>query len=220
MFLPNRSVRDKMLQTAAQERETEELAKKSQILKGAREVFLAEGYYGASMSLIARAAGVSKGTLYVYFSNKQALFAAFIEKESRLQSKEILDLLDMPGPADEVLTRFGRAFLEFQLLPRTMGAYRVLIAESPKFPELGRAFYEAGPKMYVGRFADFLRARIGAGELDIDDPVHAAIQFLALCKAELVQKSQMHVIDTPTPQRVNYVIQQAVRMFMKAYRAD
>ena len=208
-----------MLEAITQDGETEELAKKGQILRGAREVFLAKGYYGASMSLIARAAGVSKGTLYVYFSNKQALFTAFIERESRLQTKEIFDLLDVPGPVDEVLTRFGRAFLEFQLLPRTMAAYRVLIAESPKFPELGRGFYEAGPRMNVGRFADFLRARIGTGELDIDDPVHAAIQFLTLCKAELVQKCQMHVIDTPTPQRIGYVIEQAVRMFMKTYRA-
>jgi len=45
-----------------------------QILDGARRVFLADGFDGASMNDIARVAGVSKGTLYVYFQSKEALF--------------------------------------------------------------------------------------------------------------------------------------------------
>ena len=48
----------------------EDSAKRRQILDGARKVFLAQGFDGASMGEIAKAAGVSKGTLYVYFQNK------------------------------------------------------------------------------------------------------------------------------------------------------
>ena len=54
-------------------------AKYDQILRGARQVFLESGYGSASMDRIAREAGVSKGTLYNYFANKETLFATMIQ---------------------------------------------------------------------------------------------------------------------------------------------
>ena len=53
-------------------------AKRRQIMEGARTVFLASGFDGASMNDIARAPGVSKGTLYAYFESKYELFEAII----------------------------------------------------------------------------------------------------------------------------------------------
>ena len=52
----------------------EDSAKRRQIVQGARSIFLAQGFDAASMNDIARAAGVSKGTLYVYFDKKEQLF--------------------------------------------------------------------------------------------------------------------------------------------------
>ena len=60
----------------------EESAKRRQILDGARQVFLDLGFDGASMGEIARVAGVSKGTLYVYFADKHHLFEAIVEQET------------------------------------------------------------------------------------------------------------------------------------------
>ena len=48
----------------------QDTAKRRQIIEGARQVFMAQGFDAASMNEIARVAGVSKGTLYVYFQNK------------------------------------------------------------------------------------------------------------------------------------------------------
>src|SRR5438552_1112327 len=62
-------------------------AKRRQIMEGARAVFLDQGFDAASMGEIARRAGVSKGTLYVYFDSKEALFEAIFEDESRLQAE-------------------------------------------------------------------------------------------------------------------------------------
>src|SRR3974390_1136510 len=58
----------------------EDNSKRRQILDGARKVFMDLGFDGASMGEIARAAGVSKGTLYVYFTDKCALFEAMVEE--------------------------------------------------------------------------------------------------------------------------------------------
>ena len=59
----------------------EDNAKRRQIVEGARQIFLAHGFDAASMNDIARTAGVSKGTLYVYFENKEQLFEAIVHEE-------------------------------------------------------------------------------------------------------------------------------------------
>ena len=199
----------------------EDPLKRRQILLGAERVFLAEGYEGASMSSIARAAGVSKGTLYVYFTNKEALFSEFIEMTCRAQTDTLYEGLFAAGPADlrERLTAFGRDFVRFKIGPEAHSIERLIIGEAAKFPELGRAFYEAGPRRGLGRLADFLRLRVEAGELELDDPQLAADQFLGLCFAELVLKRRMSVMETATPQRIGYIVDRAVDVFLKAYRA-
>ena len=55
-------------------------------------MFLAEGFEGASMNDIAKAAGVSKGTLYVYFENKERLFAAIVAEERYAHVNEIFSI--------------------------------------------------------------------------------------------------------------------------------
>ena len=65
----------------------EDSAKRRQILQGARKVFMDLGFDGASMGEIARAAGVSKGTLYVYFEDKSRLFEAIVHEETVVQGK-------------------------------------------------------------------------------------------------------------------------------------
>ena len=73
-------------------RPREDGAKRRQVMDGARKVFLADGFDAASMNEIARVAGVSKGTLYVYFDSKEDLFAALIREEKREQSEQLCRL--------------------------------------------------------------------------------------------------------------------------------
>src|ERR1700722_56529 len=64
-------------------------AKRRQIMEGAWAVFMAAGFDGASMNDVARVAGVSKGTLYVYFDSKEKLFEALIREERRRQAERL-----------------------------------------------------------------------------------------------------------------------------------
>ena len=79
----------------------EDFSKRRQILAGARKVFIDLGFDGASMGEIARSAGVSKGTLYVYFADKNRLFEAIVEEE-QLEQGNIAFNVD---PARDVETR-------------------------------------------------------------------------------------------------------------------
>jgi AcrR family transcriptional regulator len=198
----------------------EDPVKRAQIIEGARQVFLAEGYEGASMSHIARAAGVSKGTLYVYFTNKEALFAAFITDQCARQTANIYEVLTHDREIVDVLREFGRLFMRFKLGAEAHAIERLVIGEAAKFPELGRAFYDAGPRKGLARMAEFLRQHVERGVLDIDDPQLAAEQFMGLCQADLMLKRRMSVIETATPQRIGYIIDHAVDVFLKVYRAQ
>src|SRR3954467_13659308 len=84
----------------------EDSSKRRQILDGARKMFMDLGFDGASMNEIARAAGVSKGTLYVYFADKNRLFEAIMEEEALEQGKVVFNL-DPARDAETTLRDFG-----------------------------------------------------------------------------------------------------------------
>src|SRR6266568_153650 len=90
-----------------------ETDKRRQIIDGARAVFLAQGFDAASMSDIARKAGVSKGTLYVYFKSKEELFEAITEEQCNLQAERVFELDSADHDVAAVLTRLGSAFTTF-----------------------------------------------------------------------------------------------------------
>ena len=101
----------------------EDTSKRRQILDGARKVFMDLGFDGASMGEIARSAGVSKGTLYVYFADKNRLFEAIVE-ETALEQGDIAFDFDALGDAATTLREFGAAYLGMILRPDGGSAIR------------------------------------------------------------------------------------------------
>ena len=97
--------------------ERQDRAKRRQIMEGARTVFLAQGFDAASMGEIARQAGVSKGTLYVYFDSKEALFEAIVEEECRSTAEQLFALDSNDHDVEAVLTRLGCAYVRFLCRP-------------------------------------------------------------------------------------------------------
>src|ERR1700687_1196650 len=90
----------------------EDSSKRRQILAGARKVFMDLGFDGASMGEIARSAGVSKGTLYVYFADKNRVFEAIVEEEALEQGKVAFNF-DPERDVTRRCTRSGRPTLRF-----------------------------------------------------------------------------------------------------------
>jgi AcrR family transcriptional regulator len=193
-------------------------AKRRQILEGARQVFLGQGFEGASMNDIARVAGVSKGTLYVYFDNKERLFAAVVEEE-RVQHIENTFEFDY-GDADVEgeLTRIGVQLANFLINSHIISAMRVVMGIAERMPELGRRFYETGPAQSRLKLAAYLDARVAAGQLDIPDTLLAAAQFLELSHSPLCKPLFFGATDSPpTPEQIRVVVESAVRLFMAGY---
>jgi AcrR family transcriptional regulator len=192
-------------------------AKRRQIMDGARAVFLAQGFEGASMNDIARAAGVSKGTLYVYFENKERLFAALVEAERTNHVTLVFDFDHADGNIEAVLTRIGVQLATFLANPRVVSAMRAVMGIAERMPELGTRFYESGPCFARGKLAAYLDLRVAAGQLDIPDTKLAAAQFLELSHAPLVKPMFFGATAVPSEERVREVVASAVHMFMAAY---
>jgi AcrR family transcriptional regulator len=192
-------------------------AKRRQIIEGARSVFLQRGFDAASMNDIARGAGVSKGTLYVYFDTKEELFQAIVNEECLLQAETTFRL----DPADRdikgALARVGVGFIEFLCSPAKASAMRTVMAIAERMPEIGKLFYETGPAVGIGKLADYLRAQTEAGLLQVDDFEIAAAQFLDSCKSTLFTPVMFNFRPAPEKDAVEHVVGVAVRTFLRAY---
>jgi AcrR family transcriptional regulator len=193
-------------------------AKRRQIIEGAREVFLAQGFDAASMGEIARAAGVSKGTLYVYFKNKEELFAAIVDQECSVQAEQVFGL-DRDNPDLEAsLTQCGIAFVKFICREEKASAVRIVMAIADRMPEIGRKFYEHGPAVGITKLAAFLKTKVDDGTLVIEDCEVAAAQLLDSFHSTMSKPVFFNFRGPPTQERIEHVVGIAVRAFLAAYR--
>jgi AcrR family transcriptional regulator len=197
--------------------DTEDRAKRRQILAGASAVFRALGYDAASMGEIAKAAGVSKGTLYVYFKDKDELFQSIVDMECVFQAEGVFDLdVASPDVAGE-LTRMGIAYVKILCQPERQSTLRTVIAIADRKPNAGRTFYETGPARGLARLRAYLEAEVAAGRLEIEDCEVAAAQFMESCHATMLKPMMLNFAPPPTPERIEHVVRIAVTAFMKAY---
>jgi AcrR family transcriptional regulator len=193
-------------------------AKRRQIVDGARRIFLARGFDAASMMDIAKAAGVSKGTLYVYFKNKEELFAAIVHAECGTHAESTFGLDPNDHDVEAVLNRLGVNYVNFLCNTGKASSLRIVIAIADRMPEIGKAFYETGPAEGIARLKAYLDAQVHAGVLSIDDTEVAAAQFLDSCQATLFKPVVFNFAPPPPDERVRHVVGIAVRTFLAAYR--
>ncbi|MGE0723210.1 MAG: TetR/AcrR family transcriptional regulator [Alphaproteobacteria bacterium] len=154
--------------------------KRTAILDAARELFLRDGFEAASMEAVTARAGVSKATVYSHFPTKHALFAAVIQAQCAGLVPTVEDAFVDEAPPAAALTRIGEAFLDMLMTQAPLALYRVVVAEAPRQPDLGRAFYEGGPLRLSSALARYLAEAAARGQVAIDEPQLAAEQFLGM----------------------------------------
>jgi AcrR family transcriptional regulator len=196
----------------------EDNSKRRQILDGARKVFMNLGFDGASMNEIARSAGVSKGTLYVYFADKCRLFEAIVEAEA-LEQGQVVFNFDPAREAETMLREFGRAYIQMLCRPGGGSSIRTVMAIAERMPEVGSRFYVNVLEKTINRLADYLQAHVRPNDLAIDDCQLAAAQFMQMCQATLFLPFVFQAAPSPSAERIAQVVDSATRMFLAAYRA-
>jgi len=188
-----------------------------QVLGGAREVFMRDGFEGSSVDDIAKAAGVSKATLYSYFPDKRLLFMEVASTECNRQAVDVLQQIDRHAPVREVLTLAARQMVEIFITRFSQRIFRVCVAEADRFPELGQKFYASGPMTARKHLREFLTEALDRGELSIDDMDLAADQFVELCKADIFARAVFGIKSDFETHEIDRVALGAVETFLARY---
>ena len=191
--------------------------KRRQILDGACQVFLAQGFDAASMGAIAREAGVSKGTLYVYFKDKEELFEAIVEEQCRQQAEQIFTLDSSEHDVATMLTRLGREFARFMCRPGGVSPLRTVIAIADRMPALGARFYATGPATGIASLQRYLEAQVAAGALMPHDCEVSAAQFIDSCLSLTFKPMLFNAAGAPSDDQIERVVGAAVRTFLAAH---
>ena len=187
------------------------------IVDAAARVFLEQGYGAASMDAIAAEAVVSKQTVYSHFGSKEALFEAIIQGKCR----ELMppDSLKWSAGQDheKTLRLFAHGFLMTILAAPSTALFRVVIAESVRFPELAAIFYRAGPATACDYLAGYLGKLHQAGALSAPEPKESAHQFFTLLRGDLYFRRLLNLTPPPRSPEVEAVVGKAVSAFLAAH---
>ncbi|WP_406280502.1 TetR/AcrR family transcriptional regulator [Embleya sp. NBC_00896] len=163
--------------------------KRRAILAAAEAVFTREGYTLAGIDAIAAEAGVSKPTIYNHLGGKENLFRTVMVEAAIESSGRILAALEaFPTDADELhprLTAIAHRVVQCQAGEKGWALQRLVYAEAARFPDLYDTIREGGTVQIIDALAGRLARLAHGGYLDIDDPVTAANQFLALISGDL-----------------------------------
>lgn len=156
-------------------------ARPRQILDAAFRVFGDRGLHRATLDDVARAAGITKGTIYLYFPSKAALFAAML----KARVTALMPLAEgAGGPAAgstrERMTRFGRLLYRFFRSPQYLNMFRAVVSEAAEFPDEAALLYRDWVLHANRRLADVLRAGVDTGELRHVDTLVAARAFIGM----------------------------------------
>jgi len=154
---------------------------RQRLIQAAADAFREEGYR-ASIDRIAERAGVARQTVYNHFPSKEDLFS----EVARIAADTILVSLDSDeGGLRERLVRFAMAFRQRLLGDAGLAMFRTLSAEVPRFPALGQAFFDKGPRQTLDKLTAFLAGAMRNGHLRDDDPAFAAETLIGmLCGIE------------------------------------
>ena len=190
--------------------------KRRDVLDAGTEEFLEKGYAGTTLAMIAERAQVSTATVFKHFPTKADIFGA-IMGEVFGNDADALPPAPDPGDPRAGLMEIGADYAALLADPKVRALFRVIIAEVPRFPELGRELYEKGKQPYLVRLKDYVEAEIAAGTLDVGDVDLAIRQFLGMIN-DVVFWPHMLVIDLEEPQgRVEQVVSAAVEVLLRSY---
>lgn len=156
------------------------------------------------MDLIAAEAQVSKQTIYNHFHSKDELFKAIITDMAAMATALAVPLSvseAAKSTPQQLLHSFASDFLKLMLQPSSLALYRLLVAESARFPELGPSLYAAGTGRLIRKLADYLEWEAKQGRLAVDDPMCTAELFLGMLTGRLQFRALLGDINAlPDPE--------------------
>ncbi len=200
-------------------REARRIDRRDAIIAVAHDSFLEHGYAATTMSGIAATIGGSKATLWSYFPSKEALFEAVLDTATSAYRTQLSTLLDTSVDLESTIRSFCTSFLNKVTTPEALSLQRLAHGEAGRFPEMGTAFYERGPRTTQAMLAGFISSAMDRGLLRRDDPLRAARALSSLCMSGCHQQILFGRLDAVTPEMIAADADAATELFLRAYTA-
>jgi TetR/AcrR family transcriptional regulator, mexJK operon transcriptional repressor len=194
--------------------------RREEIAAVAERVFLELGFTETTMQIVASRAGASKETLYRHFGSKEGLFSEVVRARAQRVYRGTEGEFRLQGEPREVLMQLGFNLLRLLLNEDPICLFRIVVAELPRTPELGRIFFEQGPAQVLHQLTLYLERATRQGSLHCPDPTLAAKLFLG---AVVGNRHIMLVVapgfETITEEKIHHHVDAAVTMFLAKYGA-
>jgi TetR/AcrR family transcriptional repressor of mexJK operon len=194
-----------------------DLEKRAAILEAAKTLFPVHGFDGVSMDAIAAEAGVSKLTVYSHFKDKDALFRETVRAKCEEQLPPALFAADLKGPLRKQLRSIAKGFFGLVMSEEAIAMHRMMHAQAGNDERLLSLFWESGPQRVIEGLAQFLRAEVEAGRLEIPDLHRAASQFFCLLKGEPHARMMCGIPVPITPREIDAHLDATVDFFLRGY---
>jgi TetR/AcrR family transcriptional repressor of mexJK operon len=188
------------------------------VLTTSWRLFLAHGVEPVTVDTIAAEAGVSKATVYAYFSDKRALFQEGVRREmAKIETAQRIDDDTLTGATlREVLIKFGTGIMSFLTSPGAIDFYGSLSAELRRDPELARMFYDAGPGRTLMNLSEILATPL-ASDLAIADAKEAAEMLFGLWQGATNYQLMLGIDHDKVTESIKKRVTAGVDLFLNAY---
>lgn len=185
------------------------------MLDAANALFLEKGYGATSLTDIVKHSGGSLATLYELFGGKEGLFRSMVE-EGCIEFFSFLNEVNAAQTPRDMLQVVAERFVEGVLADD--GAFlRLVVSEAGQLPEIGVAFYSAGPANAARIIGDYLASHAGRGVFEIDDIEEAADTFVSMLLYDLQMRQLCRVPGKPTRRQIRKHVDHVVNTFFKLY---
>lgn len=192
--------------------------KRALILGAATELFSDLGYDKTSLARVAERAGVSTATMFKQFPTKADLFEAIV-RQFWATGPTIGSSPPASGDPRAGLLALGSNYARVLRAPGMAGLHRMVIAEAPRFPELGRIQFDLGKEPLFEIVRDYINTETRAGTLRATNDVQAATEFLGMISNFVLWPQLLLQEWSPSDAAVRETVDSAVRTFLARYAA-
>lgn len=190
------------------------------ILEAASEIFLEEGYQGASIEAVIEKVGGSKRAIYSHFGGKKELFSALVAEASSSVIGETSPKNIEGKNINDTLRMFGLQVTRVLMTPTTLGLYRAVIAEGLRQPDVAQAFFENGPGRVCRSLAQILDQFAARGVISIKDSQRAAERFVGMLRDDVHLQVVLGLRAPLGEAEIVASVEQAVDIFLHGITAQ
>lgn len=200
--------------------ERQKAQRRELILDIAQAMFLEQGYGQTTMSAIASVLQGSKSTLWTYFPNKEALFAAVLNRAAVKFRQKLCEALKSDSQIEVTIRKFCSAYIRILCAHEAISIHRLVISEAKRFPDIGRIFFNCAVVPTRDLLLEFFGS-INTGKLtSTTDPMRAAHLLAALCHGHCFRKMIFGLADHVTEEEMEMDAELAATSFLSAFSSE